>query len=568
MAEEVMTQILEAPMTSVPEGFDTSLPLNATYQEPVMTPLPADFDPNAPLNISLQYPEADSAVVSSGPAEDLVQNNQNTIDQYYKDTATPAERPQLQTSEQLTPEEQEFLGEDTELTPDELQVQQLKKEQDEYWNIIMNDLATAADKSDAATRVQINAIQTQFNQLEAEARNISQKRTGGLRVLGMRTGRSRYAPEIQSGIIASEQRALVENLAKLATEESIAISEAQQAQLERDFQLMTTKIGLVQDIRKEKRDDMKELQAKIEEQKEVQQKLEEEADIIEVIQSRGEYDPAKIHAILGGKVALEDIQAVTNVYKAEKDAMDLSVTTAMQTGGATPDEIAIMQNSNLSFAIRKKAADNVIGRLAYEDRALSRRKTNMEIENIQSQIDDRKAAALERIAKRKADKEEGEEDIRKDAETAVDALAKVTDILKAGQKDVFFGGSVLSKGTGLSTLVSGEVLGTEVYNFESDVKQLKDLLTLDNLGLMSGVLSETDIQILANAATNLKLGMSEEKFVGELNTIKRNLMYSIKGAARKDYVNMEEFAYAVGFDAEEVEELKAAGLLEDMLLEK
>lgn len=58
-----------------------------------------------------------------------------------------------------------------------------------------------------------------------------------------------------------------------------------------------------------------------------------------------------------------------------------------------------------------------------------------------------------------------------------------------------------------------------VSDFRNKVTQLKSLLTLENLDLMSGVLSETDIKILESAATNLNVTTSEDAFRKELKRI-------------------------------------------------
>ena len=60
-------------------------------------------------------------------------------------------------------------------------------------------------------------------------------------------------------------------------------------------------------------------------------------------------------------------------------------------------------------------------------------------------------------------------------------------------------------------------------DFESYFNNLKSLLTLDNLGLMKGVLSDKDIEILKNAGTALNLGMSEKTFKQELQKIKEKV---------------------------------------------
>lgn len=53
----------------------------------------------------------------------------------------------------------------------------------------------------------------------------------------------------------------------------------------------------------------------------------------------------------------------------------------------------------------------------------------------------------------------------------------------------------------------------------ADLKNIQNILTLAETGKMTGVLSESDIQILKGAATALKKGLSEEKTVQELAKI-------------------------------------------------
>jgi len=61
---------------------------------------------------------------------------------------------------------------------------------------------------------------------------------------------------------------------------------------------------------------------------------------------------------------------------------------------------------------------------------------------------------------------------------------------------------------------------TSGVDAESAFNNIKNNLTLENLGKMSGVLSETDIKILSNAASRLEPGMSEAAMKTELRRIK------------------------------------------------
>ena len=58
----------------------------------------------------------------------------------------------------------------------------------------------------------------------------------------------------------------------------------------------------------------------------------------------------------------------------------------------------------------------------------------------------------------------------------------------------------------------------------TDLEQLKSLLTVENLGLMSGVLSETDIKILQNvSAAAFSEGATEDGAIRALKDLKTSL---------------------------------------------
>jgi hypothetical protein len=64
------------------------------------------------------------------------------------------------------------------------------------------------------------------------------------------------------------------------------------------------------------------------------------------------------------------------------------------------------------------------------------------------------------------------------------------------------------------------LLGGESYSILTKYNNLKSLLTLDNMGLMKGVLSDSDIKILTSAATPLDRRMDSPTFDKELKKIK------------------------------------------------
>ena len=108
--------------------------------------------------------------------------------------------------------------------------------------------------------------------------------------------------------------------------------------------------------------------------------------------------------------------------------------------------------------------------------------------------------------------------------------------------------------TGLVGTVSTRIPGTKAYNFSASVTSLKSLLTLDNLGIMKGALSDNDIKILSSAATALDLGMSKEAFIAEID--------KISSKARSALANANSFN-SVGSDTHKATLGKLAAIKEN-----
>lgn len=68
----------------------------------------------------------------------------------------------------------------------------------------------------------------------------------------------------------------------------------------------------------------------------------------------------------------------------------------------------------------------------------------------------------------------------------------------------------------------------QTADFESQFNSLKSLLTLENMGVMKGVLSDSDMKVIQQASTALNLGMSQSGFKKELENVK-NILQSKLG---------------------------------------
>lgn len=120
---------------------------------------------------------------------------------------------------------------------------------------------------------------------------------------------------------------------------------------------------------------------------------------------------------------------------------------------------------------------------------------------------------------------------------AMNMLRQVKDI----KNDPAFGdavGFISSRAPSIATITG------ETTDFQSKFDQLKGSLTVENLSLMSGVLSESDIKILENAATRLRTDMTEEAFRKELNVIQDKFQRVVnkKGATNEQLRFYGEFS--------------------------
>lgn len=100
------------------------------------------------------------------------------------------------------------------------------------------------------------------------------------------------------------------------------------------------------------------------------------------------------------------------------------------------------------------------------------------------------------------------------------AEEKKTTLLSAIQK--------LKNSKGLSAAVGAKGItnflpGTQAANFNAQFKNLQSLLTLDNLGILKGAISDKDMEVLKSAATALDPSMSEKEFKATLEEMEKKL---------------------------------------------
>lgn len=112
-----------------------------------------------------------------------------------------------------------------------------------------------------------------------------------------------------------------------------------------------------------------------------------------------------------------------------------------------------------------------------------------------------------------------QQDLEKAKQTATKALDLVNSLETSSGKSSAVG----AKGP-LGGLLGGWVVpGTAAADFVSQFDSLKSLLTLENMGIMKGVLSDSDMKVIQQASSALNRNMSETEFNKELAKVKNVL---------------------------------------------
>lgn len=116
----------------------------------------------------------------------------------------------------------------------------------------------------------------------------------------------------------------------------------------------------------------------------------------------------------------------------------------------------------------------------------------------------------------------------------IDKAQSVIDLIKTlGKEAEGFGGAVGAKGpSSLFGLKGDPIAGTAAAGYVNRFNQLVGMLTLENMGIMKGVLSDADIKIIKEASTALNRNGREEDFITELGKLEKIMKKVIdKGGA-------------------------------------
>lgn len=186
---------------------------------------------------------------------------------------------------------------------------------------------------------------------------------------------------------------------------------------------------------------------------------------------------------------------------------------------------------------------------------LDREVQQANLANIYDQIRSRATATREAAlkAEQEATTEQEKEQIKKTADTeqALELFGLTKDLSTMSGLEAAVGTGFKKTVIGAIPFVSGEaVAGTDRADFEATAERVANLLTLDNLDLMSGVLSETDIKILETAGSNLRnFNQSEDQYRKEIKRVNEVMQRTIQ----KNGITPEQAVFYGTLDAGDVD---------------
>lgn len=109
---------------------------------------------------------------------------------------------------------------------------------------------------DESTKAMIDSIKENYAARRDAMKVTNQSRLKGLEILGTRTGRQRYAAEIQEGILSAEETAGMKRISELDREEKMLIMQAEQANDAKQWDMLNQRMGQLAAVREEKRTEL------------------------------------------------------------------------------------------------------------------------------------------------------------------------------------------------------------------------------------------------------------------------------------------------------------------------
>lgn len=215
---------------------------NLTQTMQAITPQPLSF-----MNETIDVDPASGKIFGVRPNQSQEQPQPTPTEQKQVKTDSATGNTTTTTTTTGTPSPETIESPDQKAAREENEA--ITKETEQFNSLIDGRIM----KNDAATETMLSAIQQKYAKQRAEMEKYNDAVVGGTNTQGFRSGRTRYANEIQQGILGEEMRQGALRLAEIDQAESNAIFQAQQANEDKNFALLNEKMKAAKDARSEKR---------------------------------------------------------------------------------------------------------------------------------------------------------------------------------------------------------------------------------------------------------------------------------------------------------------------------
>jgi len=165
---------------------------------------------------------------------------------------------------------------------------------------------------------------------------------------------------------------------------------------------------------------------------------------------------------------------------------------AVATGAATPQEIQEMVSLSDNPFEQARLASSILGRTAAEDRFMNQQMQGLQMANLRDQMAQRSRSYEQALQIAEAE----------DREKRAAASEKSMEIMTLANELISDPGLRGAVGPNRLARIGGGITGGDA-RFDAKAERLISLLTVDNLDLMSGVLTDKDIEILSSVGTEL-----------------------------------------------------------------
>lgn len=166
------------------------------------------------------------------------------------------------------------------------QRQSLDQQATQAYTDYTNQIAQIANGSFPLTQsqqAQVDALQAQFNQLYQQQLTANKNYEGAVTTLGIRSGRARYASEIESGNIQAAVSYGLSKLADINSQATNAVAALRQGFMDNDYKLINAQYTALQDLIKRKSDTLAEMQQSIKDELDAQtQRIQQQSALLQI----------------------------------------------------------------------------------------------------------------------------------------------------------------------------------------------------------------------------------------------------------------------------------------------